>query len=146
MLADIPDVLLQAGALAAVVTAVAAAIAAVKQVLPGLLRPARWLWRVTVSTPLGTWQREQIDAVVAPLAAELTTTTDTLLGHMGAEDHHRAQALVQAEQDREEQEAWRTEVREDIGQVRSDIGTLHRRVDSTMTALAAGKPEQRTGT
>lgn len=152
MVAELPPLLLDVGTVAGIIIAVAGAL--------GLLSkapPVRWVWRQLIGDPVTRWQAGVVKDQIAPLRTEVAelrlevaeSSTD-LITHVRAEEALRVQDI--ADRDRRQSEAdarWDNvsselaATREDVGEVKAGLGTVHRRIDSALTRLAAGNPEVR---
>lgn len=152
LIAEIASWITDAGSLAAAITAVL--------VVLGLLtraKPVRWVWRQLIGEPVGRWAGSIVSAQVDPLRtdiAELRTElrTDTvdlkalhveLVNHMGAEEDLRAADIADRDRRQDEIDRWRTDVRDDVAEIKTGLGTVHRRIDSALQRLAEGNPEVR---
>jgi hypothetical protein len=140
--ADVPQVVIDIGAAAAAMVAVIGVLGAFSR-----SRFGRYLWRHLISVPVGEWQTKQIAAVVAPVQHELVKQGKALISHMDNEDDIRIADRLDRDRRQIEMDEWRTEVRGDIGDLRTDIGktstaigVLHRRVDDTLIQLVEGHP------
>ena len=115
-------------------------------------RLGKYVWRHLVSEPAATWQKAQIAAIVAPVQQELVKQGRALISHMDNEDDIRIADRLDRDRRQIEMDEWRSEVRGDIGDLRTDIGktstaigVLHRRVDDTLIQLVEGHPPPSTG-
>lgn len=138
MFAELASWITDAGSLAAAVTAVL--------VVLGLLtraKPVRWVWRQLIGDPVGRWAGGIVSAQVDPVRAELKELSTQLVNHMGAEEGLRATDLADRDRRQSELDAWRTEMSEDVGEIKTGLGVVHRRIDSALQRLADGNPEVR---
>lgn len=97
--AELPNWIIDAGSLAAAITAVL--------VVLGLLtraKPVRWVWRQLIGEPVGRWaggivsaQVDPVRADVAELRNEVAASNERLLTHVQAEDvaHRRIDSALQ---------------------------------------------------
>lgn len=152
MLAELPTWLTDAGTIAGVIIATAAVL--------GLLtraKPVRWVWRQLIGEPVGRWAGGIVSAQVDPVRtdiAELRTDLSTntvdlkalrveLVNHMGAAEDLRAADIADRDRRQDEMDRWRTDVRDDVAEIKTGLGTVHRRIDSALQRLAEGNPEVR---
>ena len=138
MLAELPSWLTDAGSLAAAITAVL--------VVLGLLtraKPVRWVWRQLIGEPVGRWAGGIVSAQVDPVRAELAELSTQLVNHMGAAEDLRAADIADRDRRQDEMDRWRTDVRDDVAEIKTGLGTVHRRIDSALQRLAEGNPEVR---
>lgn len=138
MLAELPTWLTDAGTIAGVIIATAAVLGLVARA-----RPVRWLWRQLVSDPIGGWAGGVVSAQVDPVRAELAELSTQLVNHMGAEEDLRAADIADRDRRQDEIDRWRTDVRDDVAEIKTGLGTVHRRIDSALQRLAEGNPEVR---
>ena len=138
MLAELPTWLTDAGTIAGVIIATAAVL--------GLLtraKPVRWVWRQLIGEPVGRWAGGIVSAQVDPVRAELAELSTQLVNHMGAAEDLRAADIADRDRRQDEMDRWRTDVRDDVAEIKTGLGTVHRRIDSALQRLAEGNPEVR---
>lgn len=152
MFAELASWITDAGSLAAAITAVL--------VVLGLLtraKPVRWVWRQLIGEPVGRWAGGIVSAQVDPVRNDIanlrtdlgTNTVDLkalrveLVNHMGAEEDLRATDIEDRDRRQDEMDRWRTEVSDDVGEIKVGLGTVHRRIDTALQRLADGNPEVR---
>lgn len=152
VLAELASWITDAGSLAAAITAVL--------VVLGLLtraKPVRWVWRQLIGEPVGRWAGSIVSAQVDPVRADIaelrtelrTDTVDLkalrveLVNHMGAEEDLRSADIADRDRRQEEVDRWRSAVRDDVSEIKTGLGTVHRRIDSALQRLAEGNPEVR---
>lgn len=156
MFAELPQMVTDLGAAAAVLVALAAALAVCSR-----SRLVRWLWRALLGDPIGRWAGSIVATQVNPVREELAglrtdlsaNTVDLkdlrteLVTHMGAEESLRSADIETRDRRQDEMDAWRDEVRSDISEVKEEVrtglGTVHRRIDTALQRLADGNPEVR---
>lgn len=127
MLAELPTWLTDAGTIAGVIIATAAVLGLVARA-----RPVRWLWRQLVSDPIGGWAGGVVSAQVDPVRAELAELSTQLVNHMGAEEDLRAADIADRDRRQGEMDAWRDEIREEVKDLKSSVGEVHRRIDDAL--------------
>ena len=136
-LGELPSSVVDAGALAAVVVAILAAFAALSKT-----PPARYLWRWLVSEPIGKWQTATIEAALAPMQATAEADRKVVTDHMHEELELRQADALDREHRQAELDTFRDDMRTEVGVMNRNFVGLHRRLDRTLEAIAAGKPVQ----
>jgi len=114
-------------------------------------RPVRWIWRTLISDPVSRWQTSIVAATVGPVVDEMARLSGQLVDHMGAAERLRSEDIADRDRRQAEADRWRDQVRGDVATIKdamatkADVRTVHRRIDTALTALAAGNPEIRQG-
>lgn len=127
VLAELASWITDAGSLAAAITALI--------VVLGLLtraKPVRWVWRQLIGEPVGRWAGGIVSAQVDPVRTEVANLAEQLVTHMGAEEDLRAADIADRDRRQSEMDAWSDEIRDDVKDLKSSVGEVHRRIDDAL--------------
>ena len=127
VLAELASWITDAGSLAAAITALI--------VVLGLLtraKPVRWVWRQLIGEPVGRWAGGIVSAQVDPVRTEVANLAEQLDTHMGAEEDLRAADIADRDRRQSEMDAWSDEIRDDVKDLKSSVGEVHRRIDDAL--------------
>lgn len=145
IVAELASWMTDASAIAGVVVVVAGAFTVVTKA-----RWIRFLWHQLVAEPVTRWQTAVVMGQVAPLRDDVAELRDQvaqssadLVTHVRAEEAMRLRDNADRDRRQDEMDRWRTDVRDDVAEIKTGLGTVHRRIDSALQRLAEGNPEVR---
>lgn len=134
IVAELASWMTDASAIASVVVVVAGAFTVVTKA-----RWIRFLWRQLVAEPVTRWQTAVVMGQVAPLRDDVAELRDQvaqssadLVTHVRAEEAMRQQDNADRDLRQSEMDAWRDEIREDVKDLKSSVGEVHRRIDDAL--------------
>lgn len=134
IVAELASWMTDASAIAGVVVVVAGAFTVVTKA-----RWIRFLWRQLVAEPVTRWQTAVVMGQVAPLRddvavlrTEVAQSSADLVTHVRAEEAMRQQDNADRDLRQSEMDAWCDEIREDVKDLKSSVGEVHRRIDDAL--------------
>ena len=134
IVAELASWMTDASAIAGVVVVVAGAFTVVTKA-----RWIRFLWRQLVAEPVTRWQTAVVMGQVAPLRddvavlrTEVAQSSADLVTHVRAEEAMRQQDNADRDLRQSEMDAWLDEIREDVKDLKSSVGEVHRRIDDAL--------------